>query len=49
MMARILGRLLCMIGLHAFEVQEATIGFGSAGGVAKVRCRRCGLITTRRT
>ncbi len=45
----IIGRLLCRLGLHDFKVLEATLGFGEAGGVEKVKCRRCRLIFTRQT
>jgi len=45
----ILGRILCFIGIHDFQVTDAVMSFGSGGGVAKVRCRRCGYETTRRT
>ena len=44
---RIIGRLLCRLGFHDFEVIEATLGFGDAGSVQKVKCRRCRLIYTR--
>jgi hypothetical protein len=47
-MPKILGRLLCLLGIHDFRVIDATLGFGAGGGVAKVQCGRCGLITTRR-
>lgn len=47
-MPRILGRILCLVGVHDFEVLDVTFGFGPGGGVAKVRCQRCGLTTTRR-
>ncbi len=42
-----IGRLLCRLGFHGFRVIEATLGFGGAGGVEKVECRRCGVIMTR--
>ena len=45
--ATLLDRLLCRLGLHDFEVVEVTMGFGFAGSVEKVVCRRCGLATTR--
>ncbi len=46
-MPGILGRILCFFGWHDFEVVDATFGFGGGGNVRKVRCRRCGLTTTR--
>ncbi|MFQ5775527.1 MAG: hypothetical protein ACE5GS_13480 [Kiloniellaceae bacterium] len=48
-MEAILGRILCFLGLHDFQVIDVTYGFGAGGSVAKVQCRRCGLTTTRRT
>ena len=42
-----IGRLLCWLGFHDFKVLEVTLGFGDAGGVEKVKCRRCRLIYTR--
>ena len=47
-MMNIIRRLLCLLGFHDFHVIEATMGFGPSGAVAKVECRRCGYITTRR-
>ncbi len=44
----IIGRLLCRLGLHNFQVLETTFGFGDSGNVEKVRCRRCQLIYTRK-
>ena len=44
---KILGRLLCLLGIHDFRVTEATFGFGSGGSVQKVQCTRCGLVTAR--
>jgi len=41
-------RLLCELGAHDFRVIGGTMGFGAAGDVEKVECRRCGLIKTRR-
>ena len=43
----IIGRLLCRLGFHDFEVIEAILGFGEAGNVEKVKCRRCRLLFTR--
>ena len=47
MISTLLGRLLCLLGVHDFEIIEVSSGFGVGGGVAKVRCKRCGVITTR--
>ncbi len=46
-MPKILGRLLCLLGIHDFRIAEATLGFGPGGSVQKVQCKRCGLATTR--
>ncbi len=46
-MPRILGRLLCVMGLHDFSLVEKIVSFGSEGGVEKVQCTRCGLTITR--
>lgn len=46
-MPDILGRILCLIGWHDFQVVDATFGFGPGGEVARVECRRCGYVTTR--
>ena len=48
MKSTLLGRLLCLLGFHDFEILEVSAGFGAGGSVAKVKCKRCGLITTRR-
>ena len=45
--AGILGRLLCLLGVHDFKVIDATIGFGSAGETSTVKCQRCGRVDTR--
>jgi len=44
---KILGQLLCVLGFHDYHVISGTFGFGSAGNVEKIECRRCGLVTTR--
>ncbi len=44
----LIGRLLCQLGFHSFRVIDATFGFGDAGGVEKVECRRCGVIMSRK-
>ena len=46
---RLLGQVLCLIGVHDFRVIDVTYGFGQGGGVAKVQCKRCGLVTTKAT
>ena len=46
-MKKLLNRVLCFLGLHDFQVMESTFGFGAGGSVSKVKCRRCGYITTR--
>ena len=46
-MPAILGRILCFFGAHDFELVDATFGFGAGGEVNRLRCRRCGLTTTR--
>lgn len=48
MISTLIGRLLCLLGIHDFEILEVSAGFGVGGGVAKVRCKRCDLITTQR-
>lgn len=44
---KFIGKLECLLGFHDFQVIEVTASFGSAGGVAKVKCKRCHLIATR--
>ena len=46
-MAKLLGRLLCLLGLHDFQIIDVTFGFGAGGNVAKVECKRCGYVTLR--
>lgn len=46
-MPRILGRILCLLGLHDYRLVERSVSFGSEGGVEKVQCKRCGLTITR--
>jgi hypothetical protein len=43
-----LGRFLCLIRIHDFRVVDVTFGFGAAGNVERVECRRCGVTATRR-
>tara|TARA_B100001142_G_C14046548_1_gene544168 strand:- start:359 stop:517 length:159 start_codon:yes stop_codon:yes gene_type:complete len=40
-------RILCWLGIHDFQVLEITFGFGEAGDVEKVECKRCELIISR--
>ena len=40
-------RLLCRLGFHNFRVIEATYGFGDAGDIEKIECRRCGVLMVR--
>ncbi len=42
-----LGKLLCLLGFHDYHVISGTFGFGGAGNVEKIECRRCGHVTTR--
>lgn len=44
-----LSRLLCFVGVHDFRIIEVKFGFGVGSRIEKVECRRCGLITTRRS
>ena len=39
--------ILCRLGIHNFRVLEVTCGFGDAGDVEKVECRRCGVLMVR--
>lgn len=42
-----LGRILCRIGLHDYELIEKVGGFGEAGSVEKFGCKRCGHLLTK--
>ena len=42
-----LNRLLCRLGLHDYQIIEATFGFGGGGGVERDQCRRYGKMRTR--
>jgi len=44
-----IGRLLCRLGIHDYQLIEEVLSFGAGGQVQKVRCRRCGFRTTRNT
>jgi hypothetical protein len=44
-----IGRLLCRLGIHDYQLIEEILSFGAGGQVQKVRCRRCGFLTTRNT
>lgn len=43
------GRFLCFLGVHDSRVLEVRFGFGQGNRIEKVECRRCGLISTRRS
>lgn len=43
------GKLLCFLGLHDFRVLEVRFGFGQGNRIEKVECRRCALVSTRRS
>ena len=43
----LVGKLLCWLGLHDFQVLSKTFGFGESEGVEKVECKRCGVVMTR--
>ena len=43
----LIGRLLCLLGLHKYRLLEVTVAFGPAGVVEKVECERCGMTATR--
>lgn len=44
-----LSRLLCLVGVHDYRILEVKFGFGVGSRIEKVECRRCGLVTTRRS
>ena len=44
----LIGRLLCRIGIHNFQVIEIKFGFGTGGQVEVVECDRCGYKATRK-
>jgi len=46
---RLTGRVLCALGIHDFRILEVRFGFGAGNHIEKIECRRCGLVTTRRT
>lgn len=48
-MWELIERLLCLIVIHDFRLVDVVVGFGPAGTVEKVECRRCGHVTTRRS
>ena len=43
-----LGRFLCHVGWHDYELIDASFGFAPRETVEHVRCRRCRLVATRR-
>ena len=40
-MRALLGRLLCLLGIHDYHVIDATFGFGADSSVIREQCRRC--------
>ena len=42
-------RLLCLLGLHKFDIVEVVGGFGAGESVEKVECRYCGAVVTRQS
>ena len=46
-MKKFVGYIFCLIGLHDYEIIDSIVGFGSGGGVSKVKCRRCKHVTTK--
>lgn len=46
---RLVGRLLCFLGVHDYRVLEVRFGFGQGNCIEKVECRRCELVSTRRS
>jgi hypothetical protein len=45
----LLGKLLCLLGFHDFQVLEVRFGFGQGNRIERVECRRCALVVTRRS
>ena len=43
----LINQLLCHLGLHDYQIIEATFGFGERGGVERDQCRCCGKVRTR--
>ena len=43
------GWLLCYLGVHDFRVLEVRFGFGHGNRIEKVECRRCALVSVRRS
>ena len=43
---RHIGRLLCRLGFHDYQIIETKFGFGNGVSVEKDRCRRCGALYT---
>jgi len=35
--------LLCLIGIHRYQVVDTIFGFGSGGSTQKVKCKICGI------
>jgi hypothetical protein len=43
-----IGQLLSRIGIHDLTLIEVVGSFGVGGPVEKLRCKRCGIVMTRR-
>ncbi len=43
-----LGRLLCWLGLHDYQIIDRSFDFGSCGDTEKVQCRRCRQVIIRK-
>lgn len=43
-----LGRLLCFLGIHDFQVIEVSFTFGDSGNIEKLQCKRCKRVISRR-
>ena len=48
-MRALLGRLLCLFGIHDYHVIDATFGFGPESSVIQEECRRCGQVNIHAT
>ena len=44
---KILGRFLCLLGIHDFRIVEVTYGFAPGSNVQRLQCKRCGQTATR--
>ena len=41
-------KILCLFGIHDYQIISSTLGFGSAGGVQRLQCKRCGYTKTKK-